>query len=297
MKKLISLLAIGAIVLGMASCGDKNAPEVIKGILSGDYLEGDFKIEVTHLTTSEYTFEITALDEEMYEQGYMYDYLDPFEFEDLYDQYRDNPQAFAEAVIKHYLEYYEEEGISMEADGYFGPIEDGSSGLYPGAVAYVIVFRFDENYELVGNISYRKITLLPPSQTIYLNLSNPLYTWNTTQYGFGVLWLKGLDQQTNTGINIELYTDENSADGHFYTNDLYQTEYCIAVHTDTKIASPLLYLDLTGTENANAQTYTFSGEFITKEGIKYVISNTTATYSDDAVIRYEFTNTIEDDNQ
>lgn len=295
MKKLLSLLAIGAIVLGMAGCGDKNTPEVI--INAGDYLEGDFKIKVTNLTTSGYTFEITALDEEMYEQGYYYDYFSPEDYEDLYDQYGDNPQAFAEAVIKHYLEGFEEDGVTLEEVAEHYPTEDGSSGLYPGAVAYVIVFRFDENYELVGNISYRKITLSPPSQTIYLNLSNPLYTWNTTPYGYGVLWLKGLDQQNNIGINLELYTDENSADGHFHTNDLYQTEYCIAVHTDTKIASPALYLDLTGTENANAQTYTFSGEIITKEGIKYVISNTTATYSDDAVYRYEFTNTIEDDNQ
>jgi hypothetical protein len=296
MKKIFSLLAIGAIVLGMASCGDKNTPEVIKSILNaGDYLEGDFKIEVTHLTTSEYTFEITALDEEMYEQGYYYDYFNPEEYEDLYNQYGDNPQEFAEAVIKHYLEDFEEEGVTLEEVAEYYPTEDGSSDLYPGAVAYVIVFRFDENYELVGNISYRKITLPPPSQTIYLNLSNPLYTWNTTPYEYGVIWLKGLDQQNNIGLNLELYTDENSADGHFYANELYQTEYCVAVHTDTKIASPLLYLDLTGTENTSAQTYTFSGEFITQEGIKYVISNTTATFSDDAVYLYEYTNDVRND--
>lgn len=153
MKKLFSLLAIGAIVLGMASCGDKNSPEVKNEASEG----GDFKIEVKYTAPTIFDFTITAEDESIYEKGYVYTYFYVSEYADLYLQYGDS-KAFAEAVAKTYIAGYQQNGKTFEDEATPGPALEEDIEVNAGEICYIIAYRFNDNYQMVGNMSYVKVT-------------------------------------------------------------------------------------------------------------------------------------------
>lgn len=282
MKKLFSLLAIGAIVLGMASCGDGNSPEVIKGI-AGEYVEGDFKIEMTDLTQTTYSFYISADEVINYKAGYFYTYFSAYSYRELYEELGDDPKAFVDAVIKIYLEDFKAEGYVFEKHAYHKPLYDGDEDLTPGSVHFILVFRYDENYKLVGKMSYRKVTLPGPdiTHTIHLNLTNALYEWFPLEEdGYGILYLRGKDEQKNIGMNVKLSARVEGPDRLYISDDLWSGYTCRVFNATTRESSVINTIYLKGTENPTEKTFTFSGEITTDDNVRFTFSDVKATFSD-----------------
>ena len=277
MKKFFGMMAMALVTLCFVACGT-NSPDSY----------GKIKFEVTELTQTSFHVKITPPDKE----GYAWGLINPYKYRDLYEKMADDPKAFVKAAVyEGYIQYYIEHNLPMEEVATYGTDEDDYTGLYQGYTYFLVAFRYDEKFQLIGDVSYCKVTTLAPEikKTVNLNMKQPLYYWYPIEeYECGILFLKGEDEEKKIGVNIEFSTPMEGPDGHYVTFDRWAESTFVVCNTETKETSYIRMIDLKGTEDKQAKAYTFSGELVTEDGIRYTFSVIKADFSEDAARLYQY---------
>ena len=139
MRKFFYFLAIGAMALGLASCGDGNAPEMPKEFPTTDNLK-NFTVEFQTLQADYAEVKVTSADKDCY-------FFFSFMKASLYDKKgsREAQQAYLTQVYG---------SAEFPANLYQGE-KTGNLGLAPGTKYLLVVFKVVDGYVISGEIEYK----------------------------------------------------------------------------------------------------------------------------------------------
>ena len=252
MKKILSLLAIAAVVLGMASCKKDNNNEPEAPVTR-------FKITVDEITATSAHIVVTPPDEQLYYVGF------PFNIA-TYNWYKAEPEGVKEALK------------------YFGPVQgtdDYTLNLYPNTKYVLCVGEMNkETSSIVGDVeSVQFQTKSMEAQLPEFIDEGQEYLPMTGDCGFltdKLVVFAGeylLPEGDGEKLVLNIYAASDKLTGHFTTDDLFSfffiASYVELKDSDDKTVEtyPVCGADLTGTFNDATEKYEYTGwcEFLTED--------------------------------
>ena len=258
MKKILSLLAITAVVLGMASCKNGNTTDnTINNEPEAPVTR--FKITVDEITATSAHIVVTPPDEQLYYVGF------PFNIA-TYNWYKAEPEGVKEALK------------------YFGPVQgtdDYTLNLYPNTKYVLCVGEMNkETSSIVGDVeSVQFQTKSMEAQLPEFIEEGQEYLPMTGSCGFMADNLVGFDGEyllpdgDGEKLVLILYVGSDKLTGHFTTDDLFSfifvTSYLTVEDSEGKSLEgyAVCGADLTGTFNNATEKYEYTGwcEFLTED--------------------------------
>ena len=270
MKKIFSILAVALVAFSFASCDKKNDPDA----------PGSFTITVSAITSNSAT---VAIEPSNANAAY---------FWNVFSTEAVNYYGGADSLLALYIEYYKEEGYTY-ADLVKGLliIEAGKdsydyTGLDPETDYTVIACYIDTTLQLKGKATTKAFKtsefVVTGSET--LNLAEAEYAWEYyTDYSLGLLQVYAYDQAKDMEFGMAVYTGQ-TPNGTFTVEDIYEpyvdygyTNYYNYLYSENSALDlSFVEMNVTGALNADG-TYTFGGDVVASNGIKYAFSNVVAT--------------------
>lgn len=258
MKKILSLLAITAVVLGMASCKNGNTTDnTINNEPEAPVTR--FKITVDEITATSAHIVVTPPDEQLYYVGF------PFNIA-TYNWYKAEPEGVKEALK------------------YFGPVQgtdDYTLNLYPNTKYVLCVGEMNkETSSIVGDVeSVQFQTKSMEAQLPEFIEEGQEYLPMTGSCGFMADNLVGfageylLPEGDGEKLVLILYVGSDKLTGHFTTDDLISFFFIVS-YVELKDSEgkslegyAVCGADLTGTFNNATEKYEYTGwcEFLTED--------------------------------
>ena len=250
MKKILSLLAITAVVLGMASCKNGNTTDnTINNEPEAPVTR--FKITVDEITATSAHIVVTPPDEQLYYVGF------PFNIA-TYNWYKAEPEGVKEALK------------------YFGPVQgtdDYTLNLYPNTKYVLCVGEMNkETSSIVGDVeSVQFQTKSMEAQLPEFIEEGQEYLPMTGSCGFMADNLVGfageylLPEGDGEKLVLILYVGSDKLTGHFTTDDLISFFFIVS-YVELKDSEgkslegyAVCGADLTGTFNNATEKYEYKG--------------------------------------
>lgn len=263
MKKIFSILAVALVAFSFASCDKKDGPTPTTK---------DFTITVADITATGAHVTVTPSDTTAF---YFISYVSQ---EDL---------EYYEMTLEEYanddMEWYPENGYKFADLAYQGEAKLSLDGyLKPEQVYYVYAFKFNKSWEILSEIAQVKFTTpkLEIKETVNVTAEGTVYDMTDGYYLLGIE--ADLDATGNSYITLALLTD--NAEGTF-TEENIDTYYGMGAWVVVDMAKEEYYqvitLNATGAYNADATSYSFKGDMVAANGVKYVLNLTCVPQADE----------------
>ena len=263
MKKIFSILAVALVAFSLASCDKKDGPTPTTK---------DFTITVADITATGAHVTVTPSDTTAF---YFISYVSQ---EDL---------EYYEMTLEEYanddMEWYPENGYKFADLAYQGEAKLSLDGyLKPEQVYYVYAFKFNKSWEILSEIAQVKFTTpkLEIKETVNVTAEGTVYDMTDGYYLLGIE--ADLDATGNSYITLALLTD--NAEGTF-TEENIDTYYGMGAWVVVDMAKEEYYqvitLNATGAYNADATSYSFKGDMVAANGVKYVLNLTCVPQADE----------------
>ena len=263
MKKIFSILAVALVAFSFASCDKKDGPTPTTK---------DFTITVADITATGAHVTVTPSDTTAF---YFISYVSQ---EDL---------EYYEMTLEEYanddMEWYPENGYKFADLAYQGEAKLSLDGyLKPEQVYYVYAFKFNKSWEILSEIAQVKFTTpkLEIKETVNVTAEGTVYDMTDGYYLLGIE--ADLDATGNSYITLALLTD--NAEGTF-TEENIDTYYGMGAWVVVDMANEEYYqvitLNATGAYNADATSYSFKGDMVAANGVKYVLNLTCVPQADE----------------
>jgi len=264
MKKFFAFVAAALVAFSFASCNKNDGPSA-----------GGFDITVGEVTYNAAQVTVTPTDTAA---AYFFSYVST---DDL---------AYNEMTIEEYaaddMEWYPEQGYTFAELARYGAMTFNITSLTAETEYYVYAFAFNDKFEILSDVVYRKFTT-PKIEIVgeeTLNLSDAQYAWAYyADHSMGLLQIFGVDVAKDSLIfSTALYTGEQAA-GTYTEEDMYEpyvaygyTNYYNYLYNE-ELDLSFETLTLAASVNADS-TLNFSGSVVADNATKYNFSAVATKY-------------------
>lgn len=263
MKKIFSILAVALVAFSFASCDKKDGPTPTTK---------DFTIEVADITATGAHVTVTPSDTTAFyfisyvsqeDLDYYEMTIDQYAADDM-EWYPNNGYKFADMA---------QQGVAkLSLDGY----------LQPEKVYYVYAFKFNKSWEILSEIAQVKFTTpkLEIKETVNVTAEGTVYDMTDGYYLLGIE--ANMDATGNSYLTLAFLTE--NAEGTFTEEDI-DTYYGMGAWVVVDYAKEEYYqvitLNATGAYNADSTSYSFNGELVAANSVKYVLNLTCVPQADE----------------